>query len=165
MLPFATPQLVAFKQGKTYPQFQAALAARATGATLAWSATPANGVYTVTTAAAAGFMTGTSWGPSSSNGFRKNSSTVSRAVQHGFVAQAAFDACVAAGYDVGIRLVEFGTYSSHIATDRNGYLSGGYNPGGDFQTSVRMTELIYWDGIQAWTVDPSNGTGSTLWTF
>ena len=153
--------LLLSRRGPTYAQFQAHIATLADKGAIAWGNWTDNGVggYRTTAAAATGAMAGSSW--NSSYEYVANS-VVARIVQHGLPSQAVFDAQVAAGREIFLRVATTTPDAAVTGLARNGYTS---TSNGAAVLRGLCTELIYWDGTQAQRMVPSSGTGPTPYTW
>ena len=149
--------------GKTYAQFQAEIAAL-TGSTRGWTQSVIFGTDAkpcrTTAAAQAGDMFGSSYGPSASGGFLRTSSVVCRVMQHALPSEAVFLDQIANGWEIFYRVAEV-TTASVPAVTRNGYTS----QSSASNNCTQITELIRWDGTQAWISNPSTGSAETLYTW
>lgn len=88
---------------------------------------------------------------------------VARMVQHCFPSEAAFNACVAGGFEVYYETVGTGADGSVTGLTRNGYASDSSGA-----TGVQLTttvDFIYWNGTQAQRMSPLAGTGPTPYTW
>jgi len=144
---------------KTYAQFQAQIDTLATNGSVGFNSGIVAGKFRTTAIAVSGTMQGSSWVPP----IRASVSAVSRAIQHGMPSQAAFDAVVAAGYESYFETFDDGSSGpDFFSENRNGYTSIGTTA---TATSLRMSDLIYWDGTQAQRMNPNANTGPTPYTW
>jgi len=113
VIPFASPLLhaAAIQSTKTYPEFQAYIAAQATGGLIAWSAIgTSTGTYRIvspTTAQAPNLgngLVGTTWGLASANGYSRYNSWVFAAAVHGFPSAAVKAAQMSASLEILVTL-------------------------------------------------------------
>lgn len=152
---------------KTYAEFQAYVAAEATGGLVDWyDAFVSAGTFRlIGTNSNPSFMAlnGTTWGPSSANGFRANVSAAGGAVIHGLPSQAIADALVAAGREVLASVVALSGNATTLALTRCGLTSTSTaNAAG----RMAMTRLDYFDPVLGpMTMNPSTGTGPTPLTW
>lgn len=149
--------MIGGSSGKTYADFQAYINAQATAGAIAWGASSmgAPGAYRTTAATATGAMIGSSW--SASFSFLGGGSSPCRVSQHGLPSQAEFNAQIAAGREVFLRIV-VGDDVGYSSLNRNGFTS---SSGGADAFPGKCSELLYWDGSQAQKMNPSTGTGPT----
>lgn len=142
--------------GKTYADFQAYIATQATDGVVAWGASAmSTGAYRTTAATATGAMIGSSWNASFS--MLGGGGAPCRVTQHGLPSQAEFNAQVAAGREIFLRII-VGDDIGYSSLNRNGFTS---SSGGADAFPAKCSELIYWDGSQAQRMIPSTGTGPT----
>ncbi|WP_313105287.1 hypothetical protein [Brevundimonas sp.] len=155
---------------KTYAEFQAYIAAQATGGLVSWSAISlSTGAYRLVSPTAAqapnlgnGLM-GTPWGPASANGYDRANSWVFAAAGHGFPSAAVKTAQMAGSLEIFIELAELTGSASVISLDRNGILSSA-NAGSAYRTA--MTRLDYFDPVLGpMTMNPSTGSGPLALTW
>lgn len=146
--------------GKTYAEFQAHIAGLATSGSKNWNAFSTNwGAWRVTAGAPVGSMVGSSWNSSFSG--QDGGSTPCRVVQHGLPSQAEFNAQIAAGRMIFLRVVA-GDDVGYPSVTRNGYTS---SSGGPDAFADKCSELIYWDGAQAQRMQPALGLGPSPYTW
>lgn len=153
---------------KTYAEFQAYVAAQAVNGDRGWtSQTVLAGAWRWTAAAAGGTLVGSSWGPSSPDGFQSGAaSRIARIVQHGLPSPDVFNEQAASGR-VGFIRTEGVPYFPTIlpAVDRNGFLSAAVSEPGGVAT-LRCTRIDYFDpALGPMTIDPSTGAGPTPLTW
>lgn len=145
---------------KTYIDFQAHIATLATDGSVGWNSTATTtvGVYRTTAAAATGGMTGSPFYPEAAYGLN---SAVARIIQHSMPDQTAFNLLVSGGLEV---LFQVATKSAGAcaAVDRNGFLSSA-QASGTRRACPRV--LYYVNGVGAFEIDPSTGTGPTPYTW
>lgn len=151
---------------KTYAEFQAYVAAQATSGDRSWTAqTSAAGSWRWTAAAAGGAMVGSSWGPSSPDGFQSGTaSRIARIVQHGLPSEAIFNGQVSDARQ-GLVVIENVPYfpDSLPSVNRNGFSS---SSGGSGLSCLRCTRLDYFDpALGPMTLNPSTGAGATPFTW
>lgn len=145
---------------KTYAQFQAQIATLATGGALAWSALAQTaGSYRVTAAAATGTMFASSW-----NDAYFFQSTAARVIQHALTSEAVFNDQVSNGWEIFVVVTNTTTGINFVGSNRNGYMSSSFNDGNPYARRT-VTDLIRWDGSQAWRSNPSIGGAETLYTW
>jgi len=152
---------------KTYAEFQAYVAAQATGGLIDWyNSFPSPGAFRlIGTNSNPAFMAlnGTSWGPSSANGFQAASSAAGGAVIHGLPSQAVADALVAAGREVLATVAALPGNATTLNLTRNG-LTSGWSPSANGR--MAMTRLDYFDPtLGPMTMNPSTGAGPTPLTW
>ena len=152
---------------KTYAEFQAYVAAQAVDGDRGWTGqTVLAGAWRWTAAAAGGTLVGSSWGPSSPDGFQSGAaSRIARIVQHGLPSLTVFNEQVASGR-VGFIRVESVPYfpASLPAVDRNAFNSSSVSGGGF--SALRCTRLDYFDpALGPLTTNPSTGAGPTPLTW
>lgn len=153
---------------KTYAEFQAYIDTLAVNGALYWyDAFPTgNGSYRSTaknTNPTFTALAGTSWGPSSPNGFARPTSSVSGAAIHGFTTQALIDAQVAAGREIFFKVTALTTSADVIGLSRNGLTSTAQS---GVSSRVRLDEIRYFDPtLGPVMVDPLNGTGPAPFTW
>lgn len=153
--------LSAGNQGKTYDDFVAHITALAAGGIRGWatnSATSAD-AYRTTAAAASGTMYGTSW-----VSYLFFQFAPCRLIQHGLPSATVFNDQVANGRQVFFRIVDATPQYVFSSLARNGYTSQ-FLDAGEPSPTVTCTEIIYWDGTQAWRMNPSSGTGPTSYDW
>lgn len=162
MLFMPAPTLIGGPSALTYADFQAHIGTLALNGATAWGSPPAsnNARYRTTAAAATGSMQGSTWQQSA----RTATSDVCRMVQHALPSQAVFEAQIAAARQIYFRVQDFGNGVNFGSYSRNGYTSGGVNTGED-EAATYFTDIIYWDGTQAWRVNPTTGTGPIPYTW
>lgn len=153
--------------GKTYAQFEAQIATLATSGEIGWDqvftggTTPAK-AYRTTAAAQTGSMAGSTWGPSASAGYARTSATQTcRAIQHALSSEAVFLDQIANGWEIFYRTTASSTQPAPAVT-RNGFTS---TTSATSSACAQITELIRWDGTQAWISNPSTGSAETLYTW
>jgi len=147
--------------GKTYAEFQARIATLATSGSASWAGVNiAAGAWTTAAAAVVGIMYDTPWNSS----YEAASSRLARIVQHALPSQAAFDDQVANGYQMFVRIQDAADKINFVSVNRNGYASLSFNDGSPYPART-CTELIRWDGSQAWQSNPSIGGSETLYTW
>ena len=147
--------------GRTYAEFQAKIAALATSGAASWSGVNiAAGAWTTTAAAVVGIMYDTPWNSS----YEAASSRLARIVQHALPSQAVFDDQVTNGYQMFVRIQDATDKIDFVSVNRNGYTSLSFNDGSPYPART-CTELIRWDGAQAWTSNPSIGGSETPYTW
>ena len=139
--------------------FNAHIATRATSGVMGWSAGVSPGLWRTTAAAAVGLMYNTPWGSMIYQG-----DTLARAIQHGLPSEAVFNALVAAGRQIFVRIIDAGGLIGASAVTRNGYTSVYYYDGTSY-ASVYLVELAYWLDDQAWTVSPTYQSGPSLYVL
>lgn len=152
---------------KTYAEFQAYVAAQASGGLIEWyGAFVSAGRYRlIGTNYNPSFMSlnGTTWGTSSANGFRSNVSAGGGAVIHGLPSQAIADALVAAGREVLVTVVTLSGSAATLALTRNGLTS---TATASSVGRMAMTRLDYFDpALGPMTMNPSAGAGPTPLTW
>lgn len=143
--------------GKTYAEFVAHITVLATSGTVSWSgqvsSSSTSSVVMTTCATATGTMTGGPWG----DWFRRGSSVTCRVVQHCLPSEAEFNAQVASGLAVLLRISGDQTASDgFLSINRNGYTS--VANAATTQGKI-VTELIYWDGTRAQLMRPISASG------
>jgi hypothetical protein len=144
---------------KTYADFVAHITELATSGTRPWGASTANwGSWKTTAAAATGTMYGSSWN-SIVSGFL--SSAPARIIQHGLPSQTVFNNQVANARDIYFKM-SGGNAGNFPAVNRNGYQS---LSAADDGAPDKCDEIIYWDGTQAWRMQPNLGLGPTPYTW
>lgn len=146
--------------GKTYAEFQTQIATLATGGVASWTGTISanNGARRVTATTLSGGMSGSSWQA------RTNpAATVARLIQHGVPSQAVIDDQVANGREVYYLSSFIANTNVVTGITRNGFTSQTEDLLGD--NGYIVTDLIYWDGTQAQRMNPSAGTGPTVYTW
>lgn len=145
---------------KTYDDFVAHITGLATQGSVAWGTNmpTTSGGYRTTAATAAGAMTGSTW----QNVFKGSEAAPCRMIQHGLPDQATFNAQIAAGREVFFRISSGTDPASYAGVFRNGYSSVASSA---IFATRKMDELIYWDGTQAWRMQPNLGLGPTPYTW
>lgn len=128
--------------------------ASATRAAKAWRVTANGDPYSASIG-----LYGSSWNSS----FALNAGNIARAIQHGLPSQAIFDAQIADGREMFVRLAVVSNRTL-TALLRNGYQSEG-SDGATETRAVQMTELIFNDGSQTWRMTPNTGGGPTAYSF
>lgn len=153
MIPFHNAMSIVGESGKTYEQFLDYLTSRGAafkgfasvvfGAAGTWSVEPRNYELPLS-----GVMGGSSW----MTQFEDVGTNASRALQHAFPTRAALEAVVAAEYKILV-VTETRSIIFQGAVTRNDFTSTGR--GGCNRV---ITEVVYWDGAQAWKFNPLAGT-------
>lgn len=155
--PIGRAALAGRRLGKTYADFQAHIAALATGGVATWGNAVGSGPTSrrVTAAAATGAMYNTPWGD-----HVYTSDILARVIQHSLPSEAVFNAQVAAGREIFIRTSAGPGLAAAFAVSRNGYTSLAFNDGNTYN-STWVEEVIYWDGTQAQQMTPRTQGGPT----
>lgn len=164
MIPFHNALSIAPGEAmKTYAEFQDYIATLAVDGDRGWSSQSVSaGWYRWTAASPSGPMTGSPWGPSSSDGFGAGpNSRVARVVQHGLPSGPVFDAQVSGGLKGLMRIESVPYFPDTLpAVNRNGFNSSSASGGG--LSAMRCTRLDYFDPVLGpMTMNPSTGTGPT----
>lgn len=173
-MPFAAPgqtiltiggrrQVVEAGAAKTYADFLAHITARAAQGQRLWdeagSGFPAGAYWADAGAVSASAMTGSSW---SSRFYGTPTIGAARIVQHALPDEAAFNAQVSNGWRVFFRVAAPASGPAYVGITRNGYTSASSAATSSPRT---ITELIRWDGTQAWVSDPSVGGTESPYTW
>lgn len=157
-------------QSKSYGEFQAHIASLAVNGSLSWSAAVNDsvGAFKMTTGAVPGYapLTGSSWGPLSPDyGISGSYSYWPRAVQHAMPSEAAFNAIIAIGGDIFIRVQDGGIVNAPFpGVARNGFTSSARSGGGTYSRFI--TEMLIFDPAAGpLRMQPKLGLGPTPYTW
>lgn len=144
---------------KTYADWVAHIAARATGGAVLQAASTEglDGLYRTTLGTGAGGLYGSSW---MSFFYASSSSVVRRVIQHGMTSAASFDAQVASAREVLVSLAPTASQQIFTPLGRNGFTSSGGDIGEAVPTSI-CNLVGWWDEAAktALMMNPQAGTG------
>lgn len=164
MLGFPNPAILAAgATGRTYAEWQAHIAARATEGSVnqAGGTGGFEGIYRTTLGPGAGTLYGTPW---LSYFYASSSSTVRRVIQHGLPSAAVFNEQVAGAGEVVFQLISIGFQDYFSELSRNGFTSLGGDLGG---APACVCPLVgWWDPAtqSALMMNPQAGTGPVPYT-
>lgn len=161
------PVLAGKRAGKTYADFQAFIAARATSGVLTWSFgafSSGNRKYRTTPGSLSGSMQGTPWGGAAVVGTIRAMSNTPRIVQHCMPSLAALNLCISNGWEIYLeKSIDVAGGTDLAAYARNSYTSEALT--GAYTELDIVTELLYWDGTQAMRMVPVSASGPTPFPF
>lgn len=156
-------------QLKSYGEFQAHITGLAVNGSLPWSGAVNNnvGAFKITTGAVPGYapLFGSSWGPLSPDyGISGSYSYWPRAIQHAMPSEAVFNAIIAIGGEIFIRVQDGGIINvTFPSATRNGFTSS-TGSGGTYSRFI--TEMLIFDPASGpLRMQPKLGIGPNPYTW
>jgi hypothetical protein len=144
---------------KTYADFVEHITGLATQGEATFGESSAlHGAYITTATSAFPSMVGSSW----NSYFEGGDSNVSAIIRHGMPTPQAIDAQISSGRRLYFRINFGGGEVPYTGLSRNNYSS---TDGPATPAASTCTQIIYWDGTQAWQMYPSLGLGPTPYTW